>query len=82
MKVYEYLNQLKNTDVTLKVIKDWSHMNRILPCELEDHLELETPYPEVLRETQKRVCSEVNMNCYPDCWNKFFEADVVHIACH
>ncbi|HZK84870.1 MAG TPA: hypothetical protein VFC58_09370 [Desulfosporosinus sp.] len=76
MKVFELINQLKGTTATLEQIKEWSYMNRISPCVLKDGLELDCEYPESLVKACEKVCSQVGLSCYPDCWNTFFEMEI------
>ena len=75
MKVFELINELKGTDATLEQIKEWSYMNRIPPCGLEEGLELDCKLPKVLHELRSEVCSETG-KCYPDCLNKFFDMEI------
>jgi len=75
MKVYELINQLKGTSATLQEIKDWSYMNRILPCELKEGLELDCEYPKILSKAAVKICLKTK-NCYTDCLNTFFEMEL------
>ena len=75
MQVWEKINELKGANATLKTIKDWSYMNRIPPCELEEGLELDCAYPEQLNEIQKNLCGKIS-KCYPECLDTFFEQEV------
>ena len=74
MKVYELINQLKGTSATLEQIKKWSYMNRIEPCALEDGLDLDCEYPQVLADAALKSCAE-KTDCYV-CLNTFFDTEI------
>ncbi len=78
MKVWQALNLLKGTNATLEQIKQWSYMNRILPCELEEGLELDYPMPIELTRLQQEICARVGLGrCYPECLNLYFDSEIV-----
>lgn len=62
MKVWEKINQLKDTDVTRDFLRGWCMSNRITPDIMEDGLALEPEeYPEELRHIAQ---STDNDNAY------------------
>ena len=75
MKVYELLNKLKGTNSNLEQIKQWSYMNRIPPCNLEDGLELDCEFPESLNRLIDEVCAK-SKHCQAECLETFFEMEV------
>ena len=75
MKVFELINQLKGTTATLEKIKEWSYVNRIPPCGLEEGLELDCEFPNSLNILRNNLCA-VTDSCYPDCLNTFFGLEV------
>jgi hypothetical protein len=70
------MNELKGTNATLEQIKNWSYMNRIPPCGLEEGMELEDgQFPEILHKVRESVCEKIQADCYK-CLDVFFEEEI------
>lgn len=74
MKIYEKINELKGTDATCEIIKNWMYMNRITPCALQDGLELDCEYPNQMDDLAMKLCNDTEMDCY-ECLNRFLDSE-------
>lgn len=77
MKVYEVLNNLKDTDCTPETIADWLYDNRICPCCLDAEMLYVDKYPKFLNNAAEEVCKEREMRCDPKCCLAFAYKDIV-----
>lgn len=73
MKVYEKINQLKNTNATLEKIAEWGYMNKICPVDFREGLELEYEYPQELEDIAFKCCSKFECN---GCMESFLNSDI------
>lgn len=73
MKVFEKINQLKETDATMDVISDWAYGNKICPVMFEDGLEIDCDYPEQLYTIAKSCCA--TNDCGVECLEVFLESE-------
>jgi hypothetical protein len=72
MKVYEKINQLKETNASIEQISSWAYMNRICPLNFGEGLELDCEYPKELQAIAEKCCSEYT--CSDGCLDGFLNS--------
>lgn len=75
MKVYEKMNELKNTNSSKRDLEIWAYMNRVYVCDVDNN----DGFSE-LKDTVDKFIEDVNyygIEDESDAWELFLDFDVV-----
>lgn len=76
MKVYEHINQLKGTNVSLKQMADWGYMNKVCPITFMEGLELGASYPAKFCVIASAICASHESDCEYSCLTEFLSTEI------